>query len=159
MTNHPLRSEDYTLIQDYFLTKVILGLNAELDAAGWDHEIDNLQNESGSFWVRRNGLLFDYTLARVLSACPNGAAEIDASIVGESEVFVRGFVDAVSRQDTAIAEYLWSEVNFGEHLTLGTRLPSTVPLLARLRNAWPKVHAREVTENLPPELFPSSSVS
>jgi hypothetical protein len=159
MTEHLLRSEDYSLIQDYFLTKIVLGLNGHLDTTGWDHEIDHMQNESGSFWVRRNALLFDYTLGRVLAACPSDAAGSHSSADGASEIFVRGFVDVVTRQDTTIAEYLWAEVNFGEQLTAGTRLPSTVALLASLRAAWPAVNPRLVTDNLPPEHFPASTVS
>lgn len=159
MTAHLLRSEDYPLIQDYLLTKIILGLNAGLDADGWDHEIDHLQQESASFWVRRNALLFDYTLARVLDACPDGVAGIDSTTTSPGEIFVRAIVEAVHRQDATIAEYLWAEVNFGSRLEDGTRLPSTVALLARLRSAWPAVNPRRVTENLPPEMFPSSSVS
>lgn len=159
MTAHLLRSEDYPLIQDYLLTKVILGLNAGLDASGWDHEIDHLQQESASFWVRRNALLFDYTLARVLDGCPGSVASIDSTVSSQGETFVRAFVEAVHRQDSTIAEYLWAEVNFGSSLDGGARLPSSVALLAHLRSAWPAVNPRSVTDNLPPEMFPSSSVS
>lgn len=159
MTAHLLRSEDYPLIQDYLLTKIILGLNAGLDAGGWDHEIDHLQKESASFWVRRNALLFDYTLARVLDGCPGSATSIDSTTSSPGEIFVRALVDAVHRQDATVAEYLWAEVNFGSRLDDGARLPSTVALLAHLRSAWPAVNPRSVTEKLPPEMFPSSSVS
>jgi hypothetical protein len=159
MTEHPLTGEDYTLIQDYLLTKIVLALNADLDTPGWDHEIDTLQRESHSFWVRRNALLFDYTLARLLAACPNTTTEPDPEVLGPNEAFIRDFVSAAAHQDSTAAEHLWAEANSGSSIGDGTRLPTTIPLLARLRQAWGNVHARTVLDNIPDELFPTQNVS
>lgn len=159
MTEHPLLGEDYTLIQDYLLTKIVLALNSNLDSQGWDHEIDALQRESKSFWVRRNALLFDYTLARLLSACPNSTTLPDPGVTGPNEAFIRDFVSAAAHQDSTAAQHLWAEANSGSSLGEGTRLPSTIQLLARLRHAWGHVHARTVLDNIPDELFPAQNVS
>jgi hypothetical protein len=156
---HPLTGEDYTLIQDYLLTKIVLALNAHLDSKGWDHEIDVLQRDSRTFWVRRNALLFDYTLARLLAASALSSAVPDPSVTGPNESFIRDFVSAVSHQDPIAAESLWAEANNGSRTGDGVRLPSTIPLLARLRLAWEHVDARTVLDNLPDELFPAQNVS
>lgn len=159
-TDHPLLGEDYSLIQDYLLTKIVLALNTDLDASGWDHEIDALERESTSFWVRRNALLFDYTLARLLAACPVGDNNpAEPSFEESDENFVRDFVAAVTHQDSGAAEYLWAEKNSGHSIGHGKRLPSTVVLLARLRTAWGNAHARTVLDSIPDEMFPTQNVS
>ena len=156
-TDHPLLGEDHSLIQDYLLTKIVLALNTDLDGSGWDHEIDALERESTSFWVRRNALLFDYTLARLLAACPDPAP--GSSRATPTDTFVRDFVGAVAHQDANTAEYLWAETNAGQGIGRGARLPSTVALLMHLRKAWGEVHARTVLDNIPDEMFPAQNVS
>lgn len=157
--DHPLRDEDYHLIQDYVLTKVVFALNADSTSSGWDHEIDRLQHDSESFWVRRNAFLFDYTLARLLIACVSASAERDESITGSSDEPLREFIDAVEREQTGLAEHVWSEANAGAPVGDGLRLPTTVPLVARLREIWQRVETRAALDTLPPEYFPSMPVS
>ncbi|WP_458040604.1 MULTISPECIES: hypothetical protein [Bacteria] len=158
-TDHPLLGEDYSLIQDYLLTKIVLALNTDLDTSGWDHEIDAFERESTSFWVRRNALLFDYTLARLLAACPNPTPAPDPKGAGPQVTFVSDFVGAVTQQDASTAEYVWAEVNAGHGIGRSARLPSTVILLAHLRTSWGEAHARTVLDNVPDEMFPPQSVS
>lgn len=159
-TDHPLLGEDYSLIQDYLLTKIVLALNTDLDASGWNHEIDALESESTSFWVRRNALLFDYTLARLLSACSGwGDASGDLASHINNDSFVRDFVAAVAHQDAGAAEYLWAEENSGHSIGNGERLPSTIELLTRLRKTWGNQHARTVLDKIPDEMFPTQNVS
>ena len=86
---HPLQQEDYHLIQDYLITKAVMCLATNASLAEWEHEIAGIQEATGEQWLRRNALLLDYTLARILAAYGRNAHLAEADPAGPTEAFVK----------------------------------------------------------------------
>ena len=156
---HPLQQEDYHLIQDYMLTKAVMCLATNANLVEWEHEIAGMQEASGEQWLRRNAMLLDYTLARILAAYGRNAHLAEADRAGPTEAFVRSFVAAVAAQDHASAEGLWVAANENTTQLIGKRMPSTTPLLIRVRQTAQHREAELDLDGVPDEYFPAQFVS
>lgn len=156
---HPLQQEDYHLIQDYMITKAVMCLATNASLAEWEHEIAGVQEASGEQWLRRNAMLLDYTLARILAAYGRNAHLAEADPAGPTEAFVRSFVAAVAAQDHVRAEELWVAANENTTQVTGTRMPSTTPLLIRVRQAAQHLETHLDLDAVPDEYFPPQFVS
>ena len=156
---HPLQQEDYHLIQDYMITKAVMCLATNASLAEWEHEIAGIQEASGEQWLRCNAMLLDYTLARILAAYGRNAHLAEADPAGSTEAFVRSFVAAVAAQDHARAEELWVAANENTTQLTGTRMPSTTPLLIRVRQTAQHLDTQLDLDAIPDEYFPPQFVS
>ena len=156
---HPLQQEDYHLIQDYLITKAVMCLATHASLAEWEHEIAGIQEASGEQWLRRNAMLLDYTLARILAAYGRNAHLAEADPAGPTEAFVRSFVAAVAAQDHTSAEELWVAANKNTTQLTGTRMPSTTPLLIRVRQTAQHLDTHLDLDAIPDEYFPPQFVS
>ena len=156
---HPLQQEDYHLIQDYLITKAVMCLATNASLVEWEHEIAGIQEASGEQWLRRNAMLLDYTLARILAAYGRNAHLAEADPAGPTEAFVRSFVEAVGAQDHTSAEELWVAANENTTQLTGTRMPPTTPLLMRVRQTAQHLDTHLDLDAIPDEYFPPQFVS
>lgn len=148
--NRPHR-RDLHPTQELLLVTVIGALNAGHEASARDLDLDRLRAGSGARWSNVDALLLDYTMARLIAACPGGIPPFDASVRGADEIFIRAFTAAVVANDVALATYLWADINFGWKEQPGVHLPSMIVLLARLRAYWAPVTLEEIRDRLAPE--------
>ncbi|GAA0497629.1 MULTISPECIES: hypothetical protein [Microbacterium] len=156
---HPLQQEDYHLVQDYMITKAVMCLATNASLTEWEHEITGMQVASGEQWLRRNAMLFDYTLARILAAYGRDAHLAEADLAGPTEAFVRRFVAAVAAQNQSSAEELWVTANENAARLTGTRMRSTTPLLIRVRQTAQHLETHLDLHQVPDEYFPPQFVS
>jgi hypothetical protein len=149
MTDHPLSRSDVALVQDLFLTKIVMLRSGSADPGEWRFELAELERLSADTWKSRNAFLFDYTLARLIAVDATTSRETPTALAG-SPSSIRDFVEAVASDDASAARDAWTsspavtDDRWGECLTaslirvLSDRhdICSSVPELALL----PPVH-------------------
>lgn len=156
---HPLVTDDYHLIQDFMVTKITFLLAAQASTGEWQHEIKEMYETSSEHWGHRNGLLFDYSLARFLVAASADGYGSEVIAGGADDAFLPDFVTAVQRQDYIYARERWSETNAEAIQLDGSLLPSTVTLVLKLIQTGQRLEIAEAIHDLPPEYFPPTFAS
>src|SRR5699024_3499181 len=124
MSRHPLESEDYSLVQDYLLTKAILLAAARVDNAFWEHEIQSLRADAGDAWGHHVAFLLDVTLARIASVSLRYAGQTP------EDPWTREFVAAIEDQDYVVASESWASANRAASVRDGGELETTRSLRA-----------------------------
>jgi hypothetical protein len=167
MITHPLAQDDYDSIQEHMAGRVAVLLEAGALTGDWEREVTREQEQSAGQWERRNGFLFDYTLGRFLHAVRAAHAvryrpeDEGQTILTGNELFAGEFIDAIVRQDAAVAESSWQQFNglpyWPDRAPIA--LPSTFALISRLQITAPTVRLPDVTPRLPPPFDPPVVVS
>jgi len=163
MSTHPLAQDDYELIQDLMLTKVVFLLASEADASEWQFELRAQESLSEGRWDGRNAFLFDYTLARVLNANlrvtdATAQAGIDWAPPGQTE-FLDDFLLAISYSDHPRAAAIWTT---GHAVPAQSPQASTAATLALIRALQERHHPELITpalEQLDGPFHPDLAVS
>lgn len=150
MSDHLLKSDDIHTIQDYFVTKIHFLLATHAEPAEWEQQYRAQREIDLVAWVRQNAFLWDYTLARYIAA-----VHIRPYTVLEhatpAEQFMEEFVHAVSLADGTGALGVWDGINEFAEADAHDTLPSSEPLMHRIRALNPDCDLAEVTRNLPEE--------
>ncbi len=168
MLIHPLADADPHLVQDYMATKITFLLAKRSGLDEWEHEIETQENAVGHDWGRRNAFLFDFTLARFLSALKSAIADSASTKPAvtdpddrvcnarRTDRFISEFCDVVSHHPLA-AEAVWSSYNreTGDPRP-GERLHSTTTLVERIVQVAPSSELITAVQHLPTEFRPEA---
>jgi hypothetical protein len=108
MTTHPLSQSDIELVQDLFLTKIVMLRSGSAEADEWRFELAELERLSADTWASRNAFLFDYTAARLISADAAARSHEVATALSGTPSSVAAFVGAVAAGDATAARAVWT---------------------------------------------------
>ncbi|WP_110589988.1 hypothetical protein [Microbacterium suaedae] len=147
MPQHPLESEDFSIVQDHLVTRVTLLAQSGVGDDEWDRELLAVRRDAGATWGHHVAFLLDVTLARFAALAQR---ELGGVIDDE---WCAAFVVAVSDQDHLVADELWASANHAVDVREDGLLATTTAL----RSIIPRIPLAptDLSNELPPEYYPA----